>query len=31
MAFLQLAPWMAVEIPDLLARGAIVYKEAGSK
>jgi len=28
---LGLAPWMAVEIPDLLAKGAISYKEAGDK
>ena len=24
---LQLGPWMAVEIPDLLAKGAIAHKE----
>jgi len=26
----QLAPWLAVEIPDLIEKGVIHYKEKGS-
>lgn len=25
--FLQLGPWLAVEIPELISRGVVVYKE----
>lgn len=28
---LGLGPWLAVEIPDLLQRGVIAYKEKGEK
>ena len=28
---LGLGPWLAVEIPDLLQRGVISYKEKGDK
>ena len=28
---LGLGPWLAVEIPDLLQRGVIAYKEKGDK
>ena len=28
---LGLGPWLAVEIPDLLQKGVIAYKEKGAK
>lgn len=29
--FLQLGPWLAVEIPDLIEKGVISYKEKTSQ
>lgn len=27
LPFLQLAPWLAVEIPDLIEKGIVTYQE----
>ena len=30
LCHLQLGPWLAVEIPDMISRGVVTYKEKGS-